>query len=648
MMVITRRELPSSPDADRLEHALRARGLLACELDLGQLPPGSVAALARGAARLGEADVQRVVERADGNALLAVETARALGRGRDEVAPSLRGSVRATLAPLAPDARGLVELAAVAARPIDAEELGRLPLDDPEQAATTALHCGLMLAAGDGIGFRHALLRDAVYEEITEPRRRGLHHRWAQVLLACEQAGAIPRPAELARQLRLARADAEAVPHLERAATNARDVGALEEGLAYIEEALGIAPERAELWLELAEIEAWRHRREQSEQAFGRAFALLEGSDPLVLARARLRQAAANHGPICYPRVALESARVALDLIERTRLPASEERAEALAACAWCEAVAGSVDEAERLLEALSAQRGANDDWRIYSVGHARALTLMRRGRFVDSYGPSIAAGEAIERIGRPDLVYGAWVNAAGAASAVGQHDRALEFLERATAAISGRGLKGIEVDLLAAQAFVLRSLGRLEDARRAAEAEQAVAEQLAQPDRVAMASHDRGLVALEERDCALATELLRASLVDGAPISRPVTRIALAEALAGAGQPEQAAEELRAAVFEPVGPSDFPATLVPRLARVQGLIARAREDPEEAARRLEESIAGWERLLAANLRADSLAVVLADLGRPVVGLVEPERELARARADLQTIREGRGSAVVS
>jgi DNA-binding SARP family transcriptional activator/tetratricopeptide (TPR) repeat protein len=648
MMLVTRRELPASPDADRLEHALRARGLLACELDLGPLPPGPVAELARGAARLSEAEVQRVVERADGNALLAVETARAFGRGRDDVAPSLRGSVRATLAPLTADARGLVELAAAAARPIDAEELGRLPLEDPERAATAALDSGLMLAAGDGIAFRHALLRDAVYEEIAEPRRRGLHHRWAQVLLACQAAGAIPRPAEVARQLRLSGADAEAVPHLARAATNARDVGALEEGLAYIEEALGIAPERAELWLELAELEAWRHRREQSERAFARAFALLEGSDPLVLARARLQQVRANHGPICYPRVALESARVALELIERTRLPASEARAEALSACAWCEAVAGSVDEAERLLRELSAQREANDDWRIYSIGHARALALMRRGRFVDSYGPSIAAGEAIERIGRPDLVYGAWVNAAGAASAAGQHDRALEFLERATAAIAGRGLKGIEVDLMAAQAFVLRSLGRLEDARRAAEAEQAVAEQLAQPDRVAMASHDRGLVALEERDWALATQLLRASLVDGAPISRPVTRIALAEALAGAGQPEQAAEELRAAVFEPVGPSDFPATLVPRLARVQGLIARAREDPEEAARRLEEAIAGWERLLAANLRADSLAGVLADLGRPVVGLVEPERELARARTDLQMIREGRGSAVVS
>jgi tetratricopeptide (TPR) repeat protein len=180
--------------------------------------------------------------------------------------------------------------------------------------------------------------------------------------------------------------------------------------------------------------------------------------------------------------------------------------------------------------------------------------------------------------------------------------------------------------------------LGRLEEARRAAEAEQAVAEQLAQPDRLATASHDRGLVALEDGDYELAAELLRASLVDHAPISRPVTRIALAEVLARGGRPEQAAEELRTAVLEPVRPSDFPATLVPRLARVQGLIALASCDFAVARGRIEESIAGWERLLAANIRADSLAGVLADLGRPVVGLVEPDRELQRARADLAMI----------
>ena len=257
-------------------------------------------------------------------------------------------------------------------------------------------------------------------------------------------------------------------------------------------------------------------------------------------------------------------------------------------------------------------------------------------------------AGEASERIGRPDLAYGAWVNAAGAATAAGQHQRALEFLDRATAAIVGRGLIGIKVDVVAAKAFVLSSLRRLEDARRAVEAEQTVAEQLAQPDRLAMASHDRGLVALEEGEWELAAQLLGASLFEQAPISRPVTRIALAEALARGGHAEQAAEEVRAAVLEPVSPGDFPATLVPRLARVQGLIACAREDYAEAARRFEESIAGWERLLAANLRADSLAGVLADLGRPVVGLVEPERELARARADLDAIQDRRTSAVIS
>src|SRR5207248_3229105 len=143
---------------------------------------------------------------------------RALGHGRDTVASSLRGSVRATLGPLSADARGLLELVAVATRPVDAAELGELPLPDAVEAATEALQSGLLLADGGAIGFRHALLREAVYEEIPEPRRRGLHLRWAQALLASERAGAIPRPAEVARQLRLARADADAVPQLVRAA----------------------------------------------------------------------------------------------------------------------------------------------------------------------------------------------------------------------------------------------------------------------------------------------------------------------------------------------------------------------------------------------------------------------------------------------
>jgi DNA-binding SARP family transcriptional activator/tetratricopeptide (TPR) repeat protein len=643
MMVITRRDLPHSGAMDQLEHALRSRGLLACELELGPLTSEAVAALARTAADLSDAAVRRVVERAEGNALLAVETARAFGRGPERVAPSLRGSVRGTLSPLSGEVRELVEIAAVAARPLDTREIGQLSLQGPDELATQGLQSGLLISADGRIGFRHALLRDAVYEEIAEPRRRGLHHRWAKALLAGERAGAMPRPAEVARQLRLAGADMDAVPELARAATGARAVAALEEAVGYLEEALAIAPDRAELWLGLGELEAWRGRREQAEVAFARALALLETGEPLALARAWLVRARAYHGPICVPRAVLESARNAIELLERNKLPAPEERSEAIAARAWAEAVAGSVQQAERLLVALSADAPGSDDLRTYDVGHARALLLMRRGRFIESYGPSIAAGEAIARADRPDLSYGCWVNAASAAAAAGEHERALEFLDRGMTGLAGRGLQSLEIHLLAARSFVLRGLGRLDEARIAAESEQALAEQLAQPELLAMASHDRGVVALQEGRHDLAAVLLAESLVQGAPISRPLTRLALAEALARDGKPEQAAEQVRATVLEPVAPSDFPKALVPRLARVQGLVALARDQPEEAQRRIEESIAGWERLADGADRAESITTALADLGRPVVGLVEPERELARARAELQAIRSSAG-----
>ena len=381
--------------------------------------------------------------------------------------------------------------------------------------------------------------------------------------------------------------------------------------------------------------------------AFERATSLLAQAAPLERARAWLRRARAYHGPICVPAAVLDSARTAIELLDLSEQPARPERSEALAAWAWAEAVAGSVAEAERLLVELGADTSAGDLLRTYDEGHARALALMRRGRFIESYGPSIAAGDAIASAGRPDLAYGCWANAASAATAAGEHQRALEFLDRGIAAIAGHGLQSLEVHLLGEKSFVLSSAGRLTQACAAATAEQALAEQLAQPELLAMASHDRGLVALEQGDHSLAATLLAESLVDGAPISRPQTRLALAEALARSGQPERAADEIRATVLEPVRPSDFPAALVPKLARVQGLIALATGEPAEAERRLHESIAGWERLLERTVRADSITTVLADLGRPVVGLLEPERELERVRTELQAIKQGGLSAVV-
>jgi DNA-binding SARP family transcriptional activator len=639
MMLITRRELPHSAEADRFEHALRSRGLLARELDLDPLLADQVSDLARATANLDDADLRRVVERAEGNPLLAVETARAIGRGRGEIAPSLRGSVRATLAPLAGDVRRLVETAAVAARRLEALELGQLQLESPGEVAAQSLETGLLLSDQGRIGFVHALLRDAVYAEIAEPRRRSLHQQWAQALLSSERAGASSRAAEIARHLRLSGDDTDAVPELARAAAGARAVAALGPAVAFLAEALSIAPARADLWLELGELEAWRGRRDQAEDAFGRARAHLGDGSTLSLAQAWLRRARAFHGPICDPRAVLESAANALAILESIETRAPNERSEALAALAWAEAVAGSVEEAERLLDELSAEATDGDDLRTYDVGHARALTLMRRGRFAESYGPQIAAGEAVARAGRPDLTYGCWANAASAAAAAAEHERALEFLDRGQAAIEGHGLRSLEVHLLAARCFVLSGCGRLAQARAVAEAEQGLAEQLGHPDLLAMAWHDRGLVALQQGEHELAATLLADSLEHEAPISRPLTRLALAEALARGGHPERAQREVRATVLEPVRPSDFPESLIPRLAHVQALIALAQHQPDEAGRRIEESIAGWKRVVARTKRAETITTVLADLGRPVVGLVEPESGLARATAELQRIQ---------
>ena len=93
------------------------------------------------------------------------------------------------------------------------------------------------------------------------------------------------------------------------------------------------------------------------------------------------------------------------------------------------------------------------------------------------------------------------------------------------------------------------------------------------------MSEHDAGLLALSLGRFAGAAHHLAAALRCDAPISRPLTRLARAESLTRLGRYDEAEAEVRATVLEPVRPSDMPDTLVPRLSRVQGLIAAGRGD---------------------------------------------------------------------
>jgi DNA-binding SARP family transcriptional activator/tetratricopeptide (TPR) repeat protein len=635
LVIMTRRPLPASGVADRLAQALRGRGALLSELELGPLAQIALTQLVREVAPLGDEQVAGVVAAAEGNALLAIERARALARGRSEPPASLRAAVRGALAPLSPEPRLVAEFAAVAGRELTRTEIEALPVGSPAEAATGTLDSGLLVASAGKLGYRHALLREAVYADLPDPHRSWLHEHLAAALARQEDVPA--RAAEVARHLLLAGRAEGAARQLVRAATHARGVGALEHASAFLHEAIDLRGADPELLVELAEVEAWRQRAEASDEIFHRALNALPASGE-QLARVWLRRGYWNRGALCRPHHVLESARRVVGALDDAGLEDAGLRAKALAMWAWAEAIAGDPDTADRLLEEAQrlVGRGRPGPELAQDIGHARALALVRRGRFRESYSAQTAAGEAAERIGRPDLACGCWLNAACVAACAGEFERALQFVERGSRSLRGHRLSWFEVQILAARAYVLARLGRLESAREAVEGESVAAERADNPELRATAEHDEGMIALALGDYGRAADLLGAALAHGAPVSRPLARLARAEALARLERCDEAEREIEATVLEPVGPGDFPDTLVPRMSRVQGLIAAARRETVLAARLLEEAAAGWRRVREGSSDGERYTGSFADLARPpVLGLVEPERELERVLSEL-------------
>lgn len=642
LLILTRRPLPASGAADRLEQALRGRGALLSELELGPLARDALAKLVHEVAPLRDEQVAGVVAAAEGNALLAIERARALARGRSEPPASLRAAVRGALAPLSPEPRLVAEFAAVAGRELPRAEIEALPVGSPAAAATATLDTGLLVASGGKLGYRHALLRDAVYADLPDPHRSWLHEHLAAALARQEDMPA--RAAEVARHLLLAGRAEHAARHLVRAAAHARTVGALEQASDFLHEAIELHGDDPELLVELAEIEAWRQRAEASDEIFLRALAALPDSGE-QLARSWLRRGYWNRGAVCRPHEVLESARHVVAALDDDDADVEDAgiRAKALAMGAWAEAIAGDPDAADRLLEEVqrAVGRGGPGPELAQEIGHARALALVRRGRFRESYSAQTAAGEAAERIGRPDLACGCWLHAGCVAACAGEFDRALQFVERGSRSLRGQRLIWFEVQILAARAYVLARLGRLENAREAVERESAAAERADNPELRATAEHDQGMIALALEDYGRAAHLLGVALAHGAPVSRPLARLARAEALARLERREEAEEEVAATALEPISPGDFPDTLVPRMSRVQGLIAAAQSDTALAARRLEEAAAGWRRVRDYASDGERYTSSFADLARPpVLGLVEPERELERVLSELASLEK--------
>lgn len=628
LLVMTRRELPRRPDVDAVALGLRARGALVGEIELAPLDRAASERLIRSVAALADEDVRQVVDASEGNPLLAVETASALASGERGVPATLRATVRAASRSVSAPAWRLVELAAVAGRDLENAEVARLLPGEWLDAAASAIDAGLLVGSDGRVGFRHALLRQASYDDLPEPRRAWLHERLAEALGA-------ERAAESARHLRLAGRDELAVEHLARAAAGARAMAALEEAESFLREALAVVPCDAPLLLELAEVLAWRGQAHDAAITFERVLGLISSDDPAVHADAHLRAGNWLRGAVCDPRAALIRYRDALDALDRAALPDPARRAAASAGLAWCTAVTGDPDEAARLIDEASLY-GEGDELFAHDLASARGLQLLRGGGFGRSVAPLLDAAEFALRAQRPDLAYTSLINAACATAAAADFDRALAIAERGLAVMRANGLATLELHLIAARAHILTRLGRDGEARAAVEAQRRLAERLDSPFAAAVAAHDCGLVALATGDHATAERELGHALAGTGPISRPLARLARAEALVALGRPDDAEAELSATVREPVRSADFPAMLSARFARAQGLIAAARGDSDLARRRLVEAAQGWERQFGSIHSGEGWVANIVDLGRPpVLGLLEPARELERIQAEL-------------
>jgi serine/threonine protein kinase/predicted ATPase len=101
-------------------------------------------------------------------------------------------------------------------------------------------------------GFRHAILRDVVYETIVPSHRRAYHRLVAEWLTEAGRDRLDEYNPLIAEHYELAEAYPEAAEHLRRVAARASTVGSLDDALRILQRAIGMLPEaQAELRMKL-------------------------------------------------------------------------------------------------------------------------------------------------------------------------------------------------------------------------------------------------------------------------------------------------------------------------------------------------------------------------------------------------------------
>lgn len=210
-----------------------ARARAISRLEMPRLSSGAVAELARPY----DVDAAELYRSTAGNPFFVSEV---LAAGTSEIPSTVRDAVLARATGLSSTARALLEALAVVAPLADVGVLQSIA-DDPAQSLGECIRCGMVIATGGAVVFRHELARLVIEEAIAPDRRVALHARALKTLVGSSDA-------RLAHHAEAA-GDAGAVLRFApEAAKRAAAVGAHRESAAQYGRALrfadALAPER--------------------------------------------------------------------------------------------------------------------------------------------------------------------------------------------------------------------------------------------------------------------------------------------------------------------------------------------------------------------------------------------------------------------
>ena len=330
---------------------------------LRPLAPAAVRELVAnlGGADLSEHEVAGIVARADGNAFF-VEELVATGMPGANLPDDLAGVLLVRLDRLEEESREVVRAASAGGRQVSHSLLAAVSgrsggeLDD---AVREAIDAHVLVTGAEGYSFRHALLGEAVYDDLLPGERVRLHARYVDAL---GTDGIRGTAAELARHARAAMDYETALTASIRAGADARAVGGPDEAAHHFEQALELmtdprrpVPEgvdRSKVAVQAAEALTQGGRP-------GRAASLLReqldalGPDATPQARARLLSARAQALVVIEPdEDPVEVSAAAVQLIGDE---SSGLRAQVLAVHAHVLAQAGRFDDAQAVgLDALA------------------------------------------------------------------------------------------------------------------------------------------------------------------------------------------------------------------------------------------------------------------------------------------------------